>query len=349
MQMQHGLPVIVARHSSRNGEHLLPMLSDWLNIQIVGSAESEAEASALVESLGRGWNLLIVDPVLKAGTGLGVVKSVRKQHDQFVLVLGRRVTERMRARCISLGADAVFDESTELNAFMRFCASACLMLNSAAVPRDKNFRRSLLGLVQPDIAPEAVSKDLHQRGSRRWRRAGRAMPWPRATRALAHLPNAPAGKMRIGGAYEQPLQPRAMTVSFVAVEAGGLAASLARQLRDIAYSGQAADLIVATIAALCRALNPSIGKTGVGTMFGRSVRLAALGQPWLQSLQDTVAGAPDLAALKSLLEAQDVQETRKAGSSILRSFSDLLSGMVGLQLSGELLRQAPTHREKAAG
>lgn len=346
--MQNGLPVILAWHPAQNCEHLRPLLSDWLNFQIVGSAESEVDATALAESLGRGWNLLIVDLVLKSGTGLGVVKSVRKHHDQFVLVLGSRVTPRMRARCLSMGADAVFDESTELNAFMRFCASACLMLNSASVPRDKNFRSSLLGLVQPDIAPETFGKDLHQGVSRRWRRAGRAMPWPKATRGATHLANSHVGNKRIRGAYDRQLQPRALTVSFAAIEVGGLAALLAQQLRDIAYSGQAADLIVATIASLCRALSPSIGRVGVDAMFGRSVRLAALEQPWMRSLQDGGSIAPELAALKSLLEAQDVQEACKAGNSILRSFSDLLSGMVGLPLSNELLREVSTNRGMAA-
>jgi hypothetical protein len=320
------------------------MLSDWLNIRIVGSAESQVETTALVESLGRGWNLLIVDLVLKSGTGLGVVKSVRKHHDQFVLVLGSQVTQRLRARCLSQGADAVFDESTELNTFFRFCATACLMLNSAGVPRDENFRRSLLGLVQPDVEPETFGKELHQGGFRRWRRAGRAMPWPKATRVDNHLAHSPAGNRNIRNRYDHPLQLGAMTVTFATVKDGGLAASLARHLREISDSGEAAALIVATIASLCRALSPTIGKFGVDAMFGRSVRLATLGHPWMRSLRDRGPIAPDLAALKSLLEAQDVRETCTAGNSILRSFNYLLSGMVGLRLSDEMLRQVTLTR-----
>jgi CheY-like chemotaxis protein len=315
------------------------MLSDWLNIRIVGSAESQVETTALVESLGRGWNLLIVDLVLKSGTGLGVLKSVRKHHDQFVLVLGSQVTQRLRARCLSQGADAVFDESTELNTFFRFCATACFMLNSSGVPRDENFRRSLLGLVQPDVEQETFGKELRQGRSRRWRRAGRAMPWPKATRVDTHLAHSPAGNKNIRNRYDHPLQLGAMTVTFAAVEDGGLAASLARQLREISDASEAAALIVATIASLCRALSPTFGKFGVDAMFGRSVRLAALGHPWMRSLRDQGPIAPDLAALKSLLEAQDVRETCSAGNSILRSFKYLLSGMVGLRISDEMLRQ----------
>ncbi|MDM0056687.1 hypothetical protein [Variovorax fucosicus] len=337
--MQNGLPVILARHPSRSCEPLRLMLSDWLNFRIVGSAESEAEATTLAESLGRGWNLLIVDLVLRSGTGLGVVKSVRKHHDQFVLVVGSQVTHRMRARCLSLGADAVFDESTEVNALFRFCATASLMLNSAGVVRDENFRGSLLGLVQPDAESETSGKALPQGGSRRWRRAGRAMPWPKATRVDTHSANSPVGKKDSRNGYEHPLQLGAMTVTFAAVEDGRLAASLARQLREISQPGEAAALIVATIEALCHALRPAIGEFGVDTMFCRSVGLAALEHPWMRSLQDRGAVAPDLAALKSLLEAQDVRETCKAGNCILRSFNYLLSGMVGLRLSDEMLRQ----------
>lgn len=341
--MQNGLPVILARHAPRNCEQLRPMLSDWLNIRIVGSAESEIEATALVESIGRGWNLLIVDLVLQSGTGLGVVKSVRKHHDQFVLVLGNQVTHGLRERCLSLGADAVFDESTELNTFFRFCATACLMLNSAGVPRDESLRRRLLGLVQPDVEPETFGKALHQGGSRRWRRAGRAMPWPKATRVDIHSANSPAGKKSIRSRYDHPLQLGAMAVTCAAFEVGGLAASLARRLREISGSGEAAALIVATIASLCRALSPAIGKFGVDAVCARSVRLAAVRHPWMQSLQGRGSNAPDLAALKSLLEVQDVQETCKAGNSILRSFNYLLSGMVGLRVSDEMLRQASSN------
>ncbi|MGJ7498607.1 hypothetical protein ACSFA8_26615 [Variovorax sp. RT4R15] len=341
--MQNGLPVIFARHPSRSCEHLLPMLGDWLNIRIAGSAESEVEATALVESLGRGWNLLIVDLVLRSGTGLGVVKSVRKHHDQFVLVLASKVTHRLRARCLSLGADAVFDESTELNAFFRFCATACLMLNSAGFARDEHFRRSLLGLVQPNAEPETFGKELHQGRSRRWRRAGRAMPWPKGSRVDIHSANSPVGKKDIRNSYDHPLQLGAMTVTFAAVEDGGLAASLARQLREISEASEGAALIVATIASLCSALSPAIGKFGVDAMFRRSVRRAAVGHPWMRSLHERDSNAPDLAALKSLLEAQHVRETCKAGNSILGSFNHLLSGMVGLRLSDEMLRQVSSN------
>jgi two-component system, OmpR family, response regulator len=341
--MHNGLPVILARHPLRNCEHLWPMFSDWLNIRIVGTAQSEVEAAEVVESLGRSWNLLIVEPVLSSGTGLGVVKSVRKHHDQFVLVLGSQLTSRMRAKCLSLGADAVFDESTELSAFFRFCATACLMLNCDGVLRDEDFRKSLLDLVKLEDGPETLGKALDRAGSRRWRRAGRAMPWPRTTSVDTHSTNSRAGKKDFRNRYDCPLQLGATTVTIDAVEDGGLAASLARQLRAISDSGEAAALIVATIASLCRSLNPAIGKFGVDAMFARSVRLAAHGHPWMRGLQDRDAVAPDLAALKSILEAQDVLETCKAGNAILRSLNHLLSGMIGLRVSGEMLRQATSN------
>lgn len=175
------------------------------------------------------------------------------------------------------------------------------------------------------------------------------MPWPKTKRVAVHAPN-PSGQSPVHGANDYQLQPVPMKVSFAAVDAGGLDALLARQLRDIAHSDQAADLIVATIASLCRALIPSIGKIGVGAMFGRSVRLAAIGQePWMRCLQDRGPNTSDFAALKSLLESRDIQETRHAGKSILRSFSDLLEGIVGVSLSDELLRQVSTSCDEAAG
>jgi hypothetical protein len=169
------------------------------------------------------------------------------------------------------------------------------------------------------------------------------MPWPKTARVDTHSAGSRAGKRNIRTRYDHPLQLGAMTVSIAAVEDGGLAASLARQLREISDSGEAAALIVATIASLCRSLNPSIGKFGTAALFARSVRLAALGHPWMRSLQDGGAVAPDLAALKSLMQEQDVRETCKCGHSILRSFSHLLSGMIGLRVSGEMLRQVSSN------
>jgi two-component system OmpR family response regulator len=41
---------------------------------------------------------------------------------QRVIVLSNYATADIRARCLALGADAVFDKSTELDIFLDYCA-----------------------------------------------------------------------------------------------------------------------------------------------------------------------------------------------------------------------------------
>lgn len=336
--MPHRLTAILVQQPARTSEHLRPMLSDWLSIDVIGWAASEIEAMALVESAGRRWNLLVVDLVLQSGTGLGVVRSVQKCPDQFVLVLTSHVTEPMRARCLSLGADAVFDKS-EFNAFLRFCASACLMLSCDGVARDETLRQSLLSAVEREAVPKALGKEPNKRQAPLRGRASRGMPWPTSTRPAIRAENSPFDKKRGSNAHPHKLQAGAMSVSFATSGAHGFAELLAQQLQDSAHSMQAADLIVATIASLDQTLRPVIGATGVGAMLDRSVRSAFSGQPWMGSLRGKGKGTvtSDLAALRLALEAQGVQEARKAGNSIFCSFCDLLAGMVGLPLAEELL------------
>jgi DNA-binding NarL/FixJ family response regulator len=68
------------------------------------------------------WQLLIVDLFLKEGSGLGVLAGCKERRDgQRVVVLSNYVTADIRARCEALGADAVFDKSRDLDAFIEYC------------------------------------------------------------------------------------------------------------------------------------------------------------------------------------------------------------------------------------
>jgi ActR/RegA family two-component response regulator len=68
------------------------------------------------------WQLLIVDLFLKEGSGLGVLAGCKtRSAGQRVVVLSNYVTVDIRARCEALGADAVFDKSRDLDAFIEYC------------------------------------------------------------------------------------------------------------------------------------------------------------------------------------------------------------------------------------
>ena len=70
------------------------------------------------------WDLAVVDLFLKEGSGLGVLMRCRERAaHQRVVMLTNYATTDIRHRCLALGADAVFDKSTELDALFDFCAA----------------------------------------------------------------------------------------------------------------------------------------------------------------------------------------------------------------------------------
>ena len=103
-------------------DNLVPALEDLVNAQVVGFAETESEALAWLREHPAEWQLLIVDLFLKEGSGLGVLAGCKERHPgQRAVVLSNYVTADIRARCETLGADAVFDKSRDLDAFIEYC------------------------------------------------------------------------------------------------------------------------------------------------------------------------------------------------------------------------------------
>lgn len=99
-------------------------LTEWLedaSARMVGFATTEDEAKGWLDRNPTAWDLAVVDLFLAKGGGLGVVKScANRRQGQKVLVLSNYATPPIRERSIALGADAVFDKSTELEEFLDF-------------------------------------------------------------------------------------------------------------------------------------------------------------------------------------------------------------------------------------
>ena len=69
-----------------------------------------------------GWDIAVVDLFLAQGSGLGVLRHLRaRSPSQRAVVLSNYATADMRRRCREAGADAVFDKSNELEAFIDYC------------------------------------------------------------------------------------------------------------------------------------------------------------------------------------------------------------------------------------
>jgi DNA-binding NarL/FixJ family response regulator len=106
-------------------DNLIPALEELTGAEVVGFAETEVEAVRWLASHGGvDWELLIVDLFLREGSGLGVLRGCRQRGGrQHAVVLSNFVNADIRARCMALGADAVFDKSRDLDNFFEYCTA----------------------------------------------------------------------------------------------------------------------------------------------------------------------------------------------------------------------------------
>jgi CheY-like chemotaxis protein len=103
---------------------LVPALEELANARVVAVAATAADAKHALKEWEGHWQLIVVDLFLSAGSGLEVLQAVRqRQPGQYALVLSNYATAEMRRRCLELGADAVFDKSTELDTFFEYCGT----------------------------------------------------------------------------------------------------------------------------------------------------------------------------------------------------------------------------------
>ncbi|MBH1964318.1 MAG: response regulator transcription factor [Comamonadaceae bacterium] len=103
-------------------ENLVGTLEELAGVKSVGFSETEGQGAQWLQDHRDKWDVVIVDLFLKQGSGLGVIEAC-KQRDprQRVIVLTNYATPDIRTRCYQLGADAVFDKSTDIDSLIDFC------------------------------------------------------------------------------------------------------------------------------------------------------------------------------------------------------------------------------------
>lgn len=117
------MPVVtvLVEDSKTIRDNLIPALRELADIDVVAFAETASQA---VETLQQhdAWQLAIVDLFLKEGSGLTVLRACqsRATHKR-VVVLTNYLNASIRQECLLLGADAVFDKSSEIEAFFDHC------------------------------------------------------------------------------------------------------------------------------------------------------------------------------------------------------------------------------------
>lgn len=122
----------IVEDSSTIRDNLIETLKELAGLEPVGTSETEHDGKRWLAA-NDGWDIAIVDLFLRAGSGLNVVEALRQRRPgQRVVVLSNHATADVRWRCAQLGADAVFDKSTEIDALIAYCLQQRARLAEAA-------------------------------------------------------------------------------------------------------------------------------------------------------------------------------------------------------------------------
>ena len=101
--------------------NLIETLGEIAQLDITAHSATQQEASQWLDRHSD-WHLAIIDLFLKQGSGLGVLAACQGRVPfQKVVLLTNYAKPEIRKRSAALGADAVFDKSTELDSLMDFC------------------------------------------------------------------------------------------------------------------------------------------------------------------------------------------------------------------------------------
>lgn len=102
--------------------NLIETLQEITEVKVIGYGATQAEASRWLSLHDGQWQLAIVDLFLREGSGLGVLSGCHNREPyQKVVLLTNYATPEIRARAAALGADAVFDKSSEIDELLAYC------------------------------------------------------------------------------------------------------------------------------------------------------------------------------------------------------------------------------------
>jgi DNA-binding NarL/FixJ family response regulator len=119
--MSH-LKVFIVEDSPVIRQNLVGALEEMAPVKVIGHAEDALAAKAVLTEVPPPCDLAIVDVFLRAGTGLDVLRAMRGQGSPVRrVVLTNYATPDIRAQCLALGADRVFDKSADIDALVDYC------------------------------------------------------------------------------------------------------------------------------------------------------------------------------------------------------------------------------------
>lgn len=103
-------------------DNLSAALEEMAPVAVVGHAADEKGAVEALRALDGAVDLVIIDVFLRGGSGWGVLRQMsRFGMDANRIVLSNYATPDMSERCLALGANRVFDKSSDFDALIDYC------------------------------------------------------------------------------------------------------------------------------------------------------------------------------------------------------------------------------------
>ena len=94
------------------------------DLRPVGTVTTEAEANLWLQENRQGWDLAVIDLILEAGTGMGVLAKCRAWPGAGkAVILSNYVSPAIEKHCFALGADAVFHKAHDMRRFVDYCSA----------------------------------------------------------------------------------------------------------------------------------------------------------------------------------------------------------------------------------
>jgi two-component system OmpR family response regulator len=116
------LKIFLVEDNEAMRAHLVELLAQHISLELVGCAETESQASAWLDRHPAGWDVAIVDLLLREGTGAGVLRHCKQRGEfQDVLIMTNHPDSSLLTHCRLLGATAIYDKSTELDDLVAYC------------------------------------------------------------------------------------------------------------------------------------------------------------------------------------------------------------------------------------
>lgn len=108
--------IYLVEHSPLVLKWLTEAIEDMTGAKVVGSASDQHEASIWLNE-HEDWDVAVLDLQFAQGSALQILRRIYKMPEQKIVVLSDYPTQLIRQLCISAGADAFFDKSTDFEVF----------------------------------------------------------------------------------------------------------------------------------------------------------------------------------------------------------------------------------------